>query len=142
MTFGAFAIVSLIEKNENSVVQNDELAGFAKNQPILALCLTIFMLSLAGIPPLMGFFGKFYLFSAAVSEGLLWLAFWGVINSVISAYYYLRPIVFMYMKEGDCDVADESHFGTTVTIIIAALLILILGLGSGPLFDMIEKSLG
>lgn len=142
MTFGAFAIVSLIEKNENSVVQTDELAGFAKNQPILALCLTIFMLSLAGIPPLMGFFGKFYLFSAAVSEGLLWLAFWGVINSVISAYYYLRPIVFMYMKEGDCDVADESHFGTTVTVIIAALLILILGLGSGPLFDMIEKSLG
>ncbi len=142
MTFGAFAIVSLIEKNENSVVQTEDLAGFAKNQPLLSLCLTIFMLSLAGIPPLMGFFGKFYIFSAAVSEGLLWLALWGVINSVLSAYYYLRPIVFMYMKEGDCDVADESHFGTTVTVVVAALLILVLGLGSGPVFDMIEKSLG
>lgn len=142
MTFGAFAIVSLIEKNENSIVYTDDLAGFAKNQPILALCLTIFMLSLAGIPPLMGFFGKFYLFSAAVSEGLLWLALWGVLNSVISAYYYLRPIIVMYMKDGECDVADESHFGTTVTVIIAALLILVLGLSSGPVFDMIERSLG
>ncbi len=142
MTFGAFAIVSLIEKNENSVIQTDDLAGFAKNQPVLALCLTIFMLSLAGIPPLMGFFGKFYLFSAAVSEGLLWLALWGVLNSVISVFYYLRPIVVMYMRDGDCDVADESHFGTTLTVVIAALLIIVLGLASGPLFQLIEKSLG
>lgn len=142
MTFGAFAIISLIEKNENSIVQTDDLAGFAKNQPILAFCLTIFMLSLAGIPPLMGFFGKFYLFSAAVNEGLMWLAFWGVVNSVISVYYYLRPIVLMYMKDGDCNIADESHFGTTVAIVIAALLIIVFGLGSGPIFDLIEKGLG
>jgi NADH-quinone oxidoreductase subunit N len=141
MTFGAFAIVSLIEKNENSVVQTDDLAGFAKSQPILAMCLTVFMLSLAGIPPLIGFFGKFYLFSAAVSEGLLWLALWGVLNSVISVYYYLRPVVVMYMRDGDCDIADESHFGSTVTIIIAALLVIVLGLASGPLFQMIERSL-
>ncbi len=142
MTFGAFAVVSLIERNENSVVQTEDLAGFAKNQPILALCLTIFMLSLAGIPPLMGFFGKFYIFSTAVSEGLLWLALWGVLNSVISVYYYLRPVVIMYMRDGDCDVSEETHFGTTVTIVVAALLILVLGLASGPLFDMIEKGLG
>jgi NADH-quinone oxidoreductase subunit N len=141
LTFGAFAIVSLIEKHEGSVVQTDDLAGFAKNQPLLAFCFAIFMLSLAGIPPLMGFFGKFYLFSAAVSEGLIWLALWGVINSVISVYYYLRPIVVMYMRDGDCDVAEESHAGTTVTIIIAAILIIVLGLLSGPIFDMIEKSL-
>lgn len=141
MTFGAFAIVSLIERNENSVVQTDDLAGFAKNQPVLALCLTIFMLSLAGIPPLMGFFGKFYLFSTAVSEGLLWLALWGVINSVISVYYYLRPIVVMYMRDGDCDVSDEASFGTMVTVSIAAILVVVMGLASGPIFDMIEKSL-
>ncbi len=142
MTFGAFAIVSLIERNENSVVQTEDLAGFAKNQPLLALCLTIFMLSLAGIPPLMGFFGKFYIFSSAVSEGLLWLSLWGVINSVISVFYYLRPIVIMYMRDGDCDVADEGHFGTTVTVVGAAILVLVLGLASGPLFEMIEKGLG
>ncbi|MBC7742721.1 MAG: NADH-quinone oxidoreductase subunit N [Bdellovibrionaceae bacterium] len=141
MTFGAFAIVSLIEKNENSVVQTDDLAGFAKNQPMLALCLTIFLLSLAGIPPALGFFGKFYLFSAAVSEGLLWLALWGVLNSAIGVYYYLRPIVVMYMREGDCDISDDRRFGTTVAIVTAALLIVVLGIGSGPLFEMIERSL-
>ncbi len=141
MTLGAFAIVSLIEKNENSVIQTDDLAGFAKNQPLLAFCLTIFLLSLAGIPPLIGFFGKFYLFSAAVSEGLLWLALWGVLNSAIGVYYYLRPIVVMYMREGDCNVSDEGHFGTTVTVVIAAILIIVLGLASGPLFDMVERSL-
>lgn len=141
MTFGAFAVVSLIEKNENHSVGTDELAGFAKNQPLLAFCLAIFMLSLAGIPPLLGFFGKFYLFSAAVGEGLLWLALWGVLNSAIGVYYYLRPIVVMYMRDGDCDVSDERHFGTTFTIVAAALLIVILGLASGPLFSSIEKAL-
>ncbi len=141
MTFGAFAIVSLIEKNEGHSIQTEDLAGFAKNQPLLAFCFAIFLLSLAGIPPLLGFFGKFYLFSAAVSEGLLWLALWGVLNSAIGVYYYLRPIVVMYMHEGDCDVSDERHFGTTTTIVIAALLIIVLGLASGPLFNSIEMAL-
>lgn len=141
MTMGTFAIISLIEKDENSVVQTEHLAGFAKKQPVLAICLTVFLLSLAGLPPTLGFFGKLYLFSSAVNEGLIWLSLWGVINSVISVYYYLRPIVMMYMREGDCDVADEGSYATTVLIVVSAILILTLGLASGPLFQMIEKSL-
>lgn len=142
MTTGAFAIVSMIEKNENSVVQTENLAGFAKRQPLLAFCFTVFLLSLAGLPPTLGFFGKLYLFSAAVNEGLVWLALWGVLNSVLSVYYYLRPIVMMYMRDGDCDVADEHSYATVVMVVVAAVLVLILGLASGPLFQMIEKSLG
>lgn len=142
MTLGSFAVISMIEKNENTVIQTDNLAGFAKNQPLLALCLSIFLFSLAGLPPTLGFFGKLYLFSSAVNEGLIWLALWGVINSVISAFYYLRPIVMMYMREGDCDIADDHSYATIVVTVIAAALILILGLASGPLFQMIEKSLG
>ena len=142
MTLGSFAVISMIEKNENSVIQTDNLAGFAKNQPLLALCLSIFLFSLAGLPPTLGFFGKLYLFSSAVNEGLIWLALWGVINSVISAFYYLRPIVMMYMREGDCDIADDHSYATIVVTVLAAALILILGLASGPLFQMIEKSLG
>lgn len=141
MTLGAFGILSLIEKNENSSVQTDDLAGFAKNKPMLAFCFSVFLLSLAGLPPAMGFFGKLYLFSAAVNEGLLWLALWGVINSVLSVYYYLRPIVVMYMREGDCDTAANSY-GTTFTVIVYALMILVLGILSGPIFSTIEKSLG
>ena len=142
MTTGAFAIVSMIEKNENSVIQTENLAGFAKKQPLLAFCFTVFLLSLAGLPPTLGFFGKLYLFSSAVNEGLVWLALWGVLNSVLSVYYYLRPIVMMYMRDGDCDIADEHSYATVVMIVIAAALVLILGLASGPLFQMIEKSLG
>ena len=142
MTLGSFAVISMIEKNENTVIQTDNLAGFAKNRPLLALCLSIFLFSLAGLPPTLGFFGKLYLFSSAVNEGLIWLALWGVINSVISAFYYLRPIVMMYMREGDCDIADDHSYATIVVTVLAAALILILGIASGPLFQMIEKSLG
>ncbi|MFZ3230132.1 MAG: NADH-quinone oxidoreductase subunit N [Pseudobdellovibrio sp.] len=141
MTMGTFAVISLIEKDENSVVQTENLAGFAKKQPILAFCLSIFLFSLAGLPPTLGFFGKLYLFSSAVNEGLIWLSLWGVINSVISVYYYLRPIVMMYMREGDCDIADEGSYATTVMLVAAAILVLTLGLASGPIFQMIEKSL-
>lgn len=142
MTMGAFAVLSMIEKDENNFVQTDELAGFAKNRPVLALCMTVFLLSLAGLPPALGFFGKLYLFSAAVNEGLLWLALWGVINSVLGAYYYLRPIVVMYMKDGDCNTSPQSNYATAVVVVISALLIIGLGVASGPLFNMIEKSLG
>lgn len=142
MTMGAFAVISLIEKNENTFLSVDNLAGFAKNQPALAISLTVFLLSMAGLPPTLGFFGKFYLFSAAVNEGLIWLALWGVLNSVISVYFYLRPIVVMYMKDGDCDIADRSAHATTVISVISAVLIIILGIFSGPIFTAFEKSLG
>jgi NADH-quinone oxidoreductase subunit N len=142
MTMGAFAVLSMIEKDENNFVQTDDLAGLAKKKPVIALCLTVFLLSLAGLPPALGFFGKLYLFSAAVNEGLLWLALWGVINSVLAAYYYLRPIVVMYMREGECDISAQNNYATTFVVIVSALLIIGLGVASGPLFNMIEKSLG
>lgn len=141
MTLGAFAIVCLMEKNENTSVQIDDMAGYAKKHPMMALCLTVFLLSLAGIPPTVGFFGKFYMFSAAIGEGLLWLAIWGVLNSVISVYYYLRPIVVMYMKEGDATEAPQSFFATKAAVVISAILVVVLGLISGPLFEVFERAL-
>jgi NADH-quinone oxidoreductase subunit N len=141
MTLGAFAIVSLLEKDENHSLQVDDLAGLAKKRPGVALCLTIFLLSMAGIPPTIGFFGKFYLFTSAIGEGLLWLAIWGVINSVISAYYYLRPIVVMYMKDGSADLAPRSLLATKVVVIAAAILVVILGAFSGGFFQAVEKVL-
>jgi NADH-quinone oxidoreductase subunit N len=141
MTIGAFAIVTLMEKNENTSVQIDDLAGYAKQRPIMALCLTVFLLSLAGIPPTVGFFGKFYMFSAAVGEGLIWLAIWGVLNSVISVYYYLRPIVVMYMKDGVTEEAPQSMNATRTAIILSAILVVVLGVISGPIFDLFERAL-
>ncbi len=142
MTMGAFAVLSMLEKNENDFVQTDDLAGLAKQKPGLALCLSVFLFSLAGLPPALGFFGKLYLFSAAVNEGLLWLALWGVINSVLGAYYYLRPIIVMYMREGTSDTAPENNYGTVFLVFLSAALIILLGVGSGTLFSAIERSLG
>lgn len=141
MTLGTFAIASMLEKSENHIVNIDDLAGLAKQRPMLSLCLTVFLLSLAGVPPAMGFFGKFYLFNAAVGEGLLWLAVWGVISSVIGVYYYLRPIVVMYMKEGDADIAGHSLNATTITAAVLAIAILFFGFVSGPIYSAVEKSL-
>lgn len=141
MTLGAFAIVSLMERSESHLVNVDDLAGFAKKRPVLAICFTLFLLSLAGLPPTLGFFGKFYLFSAAIGEGLLWLSIWGVLNSVIAVYYYLRPIVVMYMREGEADIAGHSLNATMLTVVVSAFFILTLGVVSGPLFAAVEKSL-
>lgn len=141
MTLGSFAIVSMIERTDSHIVNIDDLGGLAKARPVMALCLTIFMLSLAGLPPTLGFFGKFYLFSSAIEEGLLWLAIWGVLNSVISVYYYLRPIVVMYMKEGDADLAGHSVNATMVTAVVSAIFIATLGFVSGPIFEAVERSL-
>jgi NADH-quinone oxidoreductase subunit N len=141
MTLGAFGIVALMEKDEAASVQIEDMAGYARKRPVMALCLTIFLLSLAGIPPTVGFFGKFYIFTAAIGEGLMWLALWGVINSVISVYYYLRPIVVMYMKEGDAQEAPFSMTATRIAVLVSAILVVFLGLVSGPLFELFERAL-
>lgn len=141
MTLGAFAIASMMERSENHIINIDDLAGLAKRRPMLSLCMTVFLLSLAGIPPTVGFFGKFYLFNAAVGEGLLWLAIWGVVSSVIGVYYYLRPIVVMYMKEGEAEIAGHSLNATTITAVVMALAIVLMGFVSGPIFSAVEKSL-
>ena len=141
MTLGAFSIINLIERTESHSLNVEDLAGFAKIRPGLAFCLTLFLLSMAGIPPLIGFFGKFYLFNAAIAEGLLWLAIWGVLNSVISAYYYLRPIVIMYMKDGNADIAPHPVSGTMMATLVSAIVVTLLGFFSGGLFDAVEKSL-
>jgi len=98
MKLGAFALVSHISAGEaNQSI--DDYAGLHARQPVLAACLTVFMLSLIGIPLTAGFMGKFYLFTAAVDAQLIWLVIFGVINSVLSAGYYLRVVKVMYMDE-------------------------------------------
>ena len=142
MTLGAFAVVSLFEKNENAKIQIDDLAGYSRKNPVMAFCLTIFLLSLAGVPPTIGFFGKFYLFTSAIGEGLIWLALWGVLNSVISAYYYLRPIVAMYMVDGDNEEINVRRMNPTrAAVLVSAIFVVLLGIFSGPIYELVEKAL-
>jgi NADH-quinone oxidoreductase subunit N len=141
MSIGAFAVLSMLEKSETDFVTTEGLAGLAKNNPAIAFCFTVFLISMAGLPPALGFFAKLHLFSAAVNEGLVWLALWGVINSVIAIYFYLKPIIMMYMKDGDATVSNYRSSGTAVLVFITAAIIIFVGVFSGPLFNMIEKSL-
>jgi NADH-quinone oxidoreductase subunit N len=142
MTVGAFGIVSVLEKDENAVLQVEDLKGLAVRRPWLALCLTLFLLSLAGIPPTIGFFGKVFIFSAALKSGFFWLAIWAVISSVISVYYYLRPVVAMYMRDEEGVEAAPERYLTLGVVSIAAVLVIVLGILSQPIFKAVISALG
>ena len=99
MIFGVFGIVILLGRKGEENLEIENYSGLAYKHPVIALTMTIFLLSLGGLPPLAGFVAKFYIFSAALKEGYLILVIIAVLNSAISLYYYLKVIVFMYMKE-------------------------------------------
>ena len=141
MTIGAFGVLHMLETRPDVDLTVDDLRGLASERPWLALAMTVLLLSLTGIPPTIGFFGKFFIFSAAVKQGLLWLAFWGVIGSVISVYYYLRPVVAMYMetplfKRENLEMKPLSYFAVAFT----ALLILVFGFASEPFYQVVLTS--
>ncbi|MEQ1877913.1 MAG: NADH-quinone oxidoreductase subunit N, partial [Bdellovibrionia bacterium] len=140
MNLGAFGVIALFERHEETLVNVEDLKGLGQKRPALAAAFAIFMLSLAGLPPTAGFFGKFYVFSAAVSEGLIWLAVWGVLNSVISVYYYLRPIVVMYMTEGEAPEATRGDVLSKAAIAISAVLVVAIGIAAQPFFTAIHTS--
>jgi len=99
MNIGAFAIIILVAKKGETNGNVQDFAGLSNKHPVLAAAMAIFLFSLAGMPPTAGFIGKFYLFSGAIQKGYVWLAVIGVLNSAASVYYYLRVMVYMYMKD-------------------------------------------
>ena len=102
-TVGAFGVILLLEHKGAEAVDVEAYGGLSASHPVLALVLTVCLLSLIGLPPTAGFVGKFYLFSAAIRGGFIWLAIIAVLNSVVAAYYYLRIIIYMYMREPEKD---------------------------------------
>jgi NADH-quinone oxidoreductase subunit N len=116
MSAGAFACVLMMQRNGEYVEEIDALSGLSRKHPYLAAVLAVFIFSLAGIPPLAGFFGKLYVFLAALEAGLLWLAIIGVLSSVVGAYYYLRIVKVMYFDE------EKDPLGHQMTKAMKALL--------------------
>ena len=122
--FGAWGVVIALEKSEGRGLQIADYAGLARKHPALAAAMAIFMLSLIGLPPTIGLVGKFYLFRAVIAGGFPGLAIIGVLTSVISAYYYLRVVVIMYMRDGEPETERESFLDlTTMTTAIATVVI-------------------
>jgi len=130
-TAGAFGSLILCGSHGREAVSYDDLSGIGKRHPAVALAFSLFLVSLAGVPPTAGFFGKWYVFKSAIDAGLYWLAILGFVNSVIGAYYYLRVLVYMYMREpaagAPVAVPMRSTYVTTA-LVVSAVLVLALGL--------------
>lgn len=141
MNLGAFGVVALIEGKEETNLTFESYAGLSKRQPFLAAMLAICMFSLAGIPPFAGFFGKYYIFIAAIKANLTWLAIVGVIASLISVYFYLRVVVIMYFKEPETDLTvTRGNFGL-LSVVISVLLVIVIGILPGGLINIITSFL-
>jgi NADH-quinone oxidoreductase subunit N len=123
MNLGAFAVVVALEQREDRYLHVDDYRGLGFRYPLLGVAMALFMFSLSGLPPTAGFMAKFYVFSAAVEQGYIVLTVIGVVNSLISLYYYLRPIVCMYMEEAKADAPGMQ----LDPFLLAALVLTVLG---------------
>jgi NADH-quinone oxidoreductase subunit N len=144
MNIGAFAIVIALEQaGENDALQN-RAAGIADRWPLLALAMAVFMFSLTGIPPLAGFFGKFFVFQAAIDGGWVWLAAIGMLNSAIAAYYYLRVVVSMYFEPTTADSAQTrpNWSALRVGVLVSAVLTIVIGIWPSVWADLFRTTLG
>ena len=141
MNVGAFAVVSHFANAGERYVTLEDYEGLGRTSPLLAASLTIFLLSLIGIPMTGGFFAKFYVFSAAIKANLIWLTIIGVVNSAIGAYYYLRIIVVMYMREARKQVpVDRVPFALGTALALSMIATLYLGILPNRVLQYAQQS--
>ena len=131
MNAGAFAVIIALERTGEGDVEQSRFAGMAEQYPALALAMAVFMFSLSGIPPLAGFFGKFLVFKAAVEAGWSWLVVIAVLNSAISAYYYLRVVVALYFTAAESESVRRTSGGLNFSVAVAAIAVVLIGLYPG-----------
>jgi len=142
MNIGAFTVVILLGKKgeENTLIT--DYAGVGFKYPLLAASMTIFLLSMAGIPPLGGFMAKFYVFSAAVKSKFYWLVIIGVLNSAVSVYYYLRVTVLMYFREPEREIVGLQFSPASVfALIVAVVGTLYMGIFPANVLSFAQKSI-
>ncbi|MFN0061601.1 MAG: NADH-quinone oxidoreductase subunit N [Myxococcaceae bacterium] len=144
-TIGAFGTLSAIERREDEdkgfAWDLERFAGLAERRPGWAAAMAVFMLSLGGIPPTFGFLGKLYVFRSAVDAGLVGLAIIGVLSSVVGAYYYLRVVVYMYMRPSPTGVqVPGRQWSTEVALAVSAFAVVAMGVLPGPLSNWLERA--
>ena len=142
MNMGAFAVIAHVAGKGETSVNVSDFAGLGAKQPVTAALLTIFMLSLIGVPLTGGFFGKFYIFKAALESKLLWLAILGLLNSAVAAYYYLRVLVVMYMEEPSERTAslEPLPMSLQAAIWVPAVGVLFLGIFPSAVLEFASAS--
>jgi NADH-quinone oxidoreductase subunit N len=143
-SLGAFGTIAALERREDETRGNtwdlERFAGLAQRKPGWALAMAAFMLSLGGVPPTVGFLGKLFLFSAAVDAGLLGLAIVGILSSVAGVYFYLRVVVYMFMRPAPADApAPVRHWTTEFALVASAFGVVALGIIPGPITEWFSR---
>jgi len=139
MNLAFFSCLFMLRRGDKYFEKIEDLSGISKNHPILALSLLLTLFSLAGIPPLAGFFAKFYIFLAVIEKQMYFLALIGLLSSVVAAFYYLRIIKIMYFDEEKDKYDTDHNLGLKVSLIISTIFILLYFIYQGPLIEVINK---
>lgn len=141
MQLGAFVVVAIVERENEQHLEISDYAGLSRRHPVLAALMAIFLFSLTGLPPFAGFFGKYYLFTAAIEAGYTWLTVIAVLGTMVSAYFYLGVLVAMYFREPHEALAPARAAMATLTLWISTAAILAMGIFPGALLHLLESFL-
>ena len=140
MTLGTFALILSLNAGDKMIETIDDLAGLSKSSPVISYLIAVMMFSMAGIPPMAGFFAKLYVFQAAIEGGAYILAVIGVLSSVVAAYYYLRIIKVIFFDEGDIVLKREKSFGHSIVLTLSTAFVLFYIISPGFLLDIVSGS--
>ncbi len=139
MNLAFFSCLFMLRRNEKYYEKIDDLSGLSKNHPLLAFSLLIILFSLAGIPPLAGFFAKFYIFMAVIEESMYFLAIIGLLSTVVAAFYYIRIIKIIYFDPEKEKYETNHHLGLKVTLAVSTIFILIYFIYPKGLTEIVSK---
>ena len=139
MNLGLFSCLLMMKRNKEYYESIDDLSGLSKNHPMLSLSLLIILFSLAGIPPLAGFFAKFYVFKTVIEQSMYFLAVVGLLSTVIAAFYYLRLIKIMYFDEEKEKYDTDHSIWLKFSLTASTLLILIYFIFPSQLIEVVSK---
>jgi NADH-quinone oxidoreductase subunit N len=141
MNIGAFAVIIMLRSEGFKGEDITDYEGLAKTHPLSAALMLIFMFSLTGIPPTAGFIGKLYIFMSAINAGYTWLVIVAVIFSAISAYFYLRIVMYMYMKEPKATVSLSTSPATGIALAVTVIAVLVIGVYPSVLVEFARAAI-
>ena len=139
MNLGFFCCLFMLKRNNQFFDNLDDLSGLSKNHPLISLSLLILLFSLAGIPPLAGFFAKFYIFMSVIEKSMYFLAIVGLISTVISAFYYLKIIKIIYFDPPKEKYDQVKYFGLRFSLALSTIIILLYFIYPSGLINLVSK---
>ena len=139
MNLGLFSCLLMLKRNNEYFESIDDLSGLSKNHPLLSLSLLIILFSLAGIPPLAGFFAKFYIFKSVIEQSMYFLAIVGLLSTVVAAFYYLRIIKIMYFDEEKAKYDTDHSIWLKLSLTVSTLLILMYFTFPSQLIEVVSR---